>query len=353
MQTFSKVEALSFGWHRFKERPFFLIGLFIITTVISAISGYVADEIGNGGAGVVINLLDFAIQIIIGIGITLILLRVYDKVETDYADLLEQVHLFWKYLVMTILVLVVVVFGFVLFIVPGIIAGLALSFAPYLIVDRNLGPIEAMKQSVEMTHGHRWNLFIFALTIFFFNLLGALFFGVGLLITIPVSALATVHIYRWLLNPTSTQGIEVSNFAKMASAFLLLTVIAIVVLFLLVVDKSLIGNNPEARDLQRKSDLVEIKLGAALYFDVNGFFPASIGELVPEYMDAIPTDPNTGYEYDYVVYAEGVDYELCTTLETEGEFEGTYCEFGLDLGVGGDNLDFDNELEFYFEDVVE
>jgi len=353
MSTFSKREALSFGWQRFKERPFFLIGLFLITTIISAITGFVADEVGTGGVAAVINLLDFAIQIIISMGITLILLRTYDKVETDYADLVEPIHLFWKYLVMTILVLVVVVFGFVLFIIPGIIAGLALSFASYLIVDRNLGPIEAMKKSMELTHGHRWNLFIFALSIFFINILGAMFFGVGLLVTIPVSALATVHVYRWLLNPTPSQGVEVSSFAKMISAFILVVVLASIALFVLVVDKSLIGNSPEARDAQRQSDLIEVKLGAALYFDVNGVFPPTIESMVPEYIERAPVDPSTGYEYDYVVYAEGADYEICTTLETIEEFEGVYCEFGLDLGSGDESAAFDDELEFYFEDFTE
>lgn len=73
MRTFSKREALSYGWQRFKERPLFLIGLFIITTVISAISGFVADSIQTGGISVVVGLMDFAIQMLLGMGMTLIL----------------------------------------------------------------------------------------------------------------------------------------------------------------------------------------------------------------------------------------------------------------------------------------
>jgi len=346
MRTFSKKEALSFGWQRFKERPLFLIGLFLITTIISAITGFVAEEVGEGGVGVVINVIDFAVQIIIGMGMTLILLRAYDQVDTDYTDIIEPLHLFWKYLAMTILVLVVVLFGLVLFIIPGIIAGLALSFATYLIIDRNLGPVEAMKESMRITHGHRWNLFIFGLAMFFLNILGALFFGIGLFVTIPVSALATVHVYRWLLNPPTESGIEVSPLAKVISAFLLLVVIGAIAVLATVVGSGL-KDSPDVRDIQRKADLIEIKLGATLYFDGNGIYPASLQEMVPEYIDEAPVDPVTGEEYNYTMYAEGADYEVCTTLETVTDFDGVYCEFGLELGSGGGTIDFDGDFEYY------
>ena len=350
MRTFSKKEALSFGWQRFKERPFFLIGLFLITTVISAITGFVADEIGGGGVSVVINVIDFSIQIIISMGMTLILLRVYDKVDTDYTDLIEPIHLFWKYLVMTVLVLVVVLFGLVLFVIPGIIAGLALSFSTYLIIDRNLGPVEAMKESMRITHGHRWNLFIFGLSIFFLNILGALFFGIGLLITIPISALATVHVYRWLLNPTALQGVEVSPFAKMMSAFVLLVFIGGIGVLIAITGGNAIGNSPDARDVQRRADLIEIKLGAALFFDVHGAFPATLEQMIPEYLDTTLVDPTSGEGYTYTSFASGADYEVCTTLETVEDFGGAYCEFGLEFGSEDNPTDFDENFEFFIEE---
>lgn len=335
MRTFSKREALSYGWQRFKERPLFLIGLFIITTVISAISGFVADSIQTGGISVVVGLMDFAIQMLLGMGMTLILLRVYDQVDTDYTDLLEPLHLFWKYLAMTVLVLVVVIVGFLLLIIPGIIAGIALSFAAYLVIDRNLGPIEAMKESLRITHGHRWNLFMFGLAVFFLNILGAMFFGIGLLVTVPISALATVHVYRWLLNPEQAeqQGVEVSSLAKVLSVVLFTAMLAVAAFFVFSTVTGVVGNSPAARDAQRQTDLVDIKLANALYYDANGQFAASLQELVPDYIAAVPTDPTTKDAYTYTVYADGIDYEVCATSETSEE-NPIYCEYGLDLGTG-------------------
>lgn len=335
MRTFSKREALSYGWQRFKERPLFLIGLFIITTVISAISGFVADSVQTGGIGVVIGLIDFALQMLLGMGMTLILLRVYDQVDTDYTDLLEPLHLFWKYLAMTVLVLVVVIFGFLLLIIPGIIAGIALSFAAYLVIDRNMGPIEAMKESLRITHGHRWNLFIFGLAIFFLNILGAMFFGIGLLVTVPISALATVHVYRWLLQPPGdeTRGVEVTPLAKVLSVVLFTALLAAGAFLVFSTVTGIVGNSPAARDAQRQTDLIDIKLANALYFDVNGVYASSLQELAPEYIDVVPTDPASNDSYMYTLYADGVDYEVCAVAESI-EAGGVYCEYGLELGAG-------------------
>ncbi|MAZ67315.1 hypothetical protein CL652_00920 [bacterium] len=334
MRSFSKKEAFQFGWRRFKERPLFLIGLFILTTIISGVTGFVAEKVGDGGVGTAVNLIDFAIQVILGMGMTLILLRVYDQVDTDYTDLLEPLHLFWKYLAMTILVLVVVFVGFVLFIIPGIIAGIALAFASYLVIDRNLGPVEALKESMRITHGHRWNLFIFGLSVFFINIFGALFFGVGLIVTIPVSALATVHVYRWLSNPPKERGVYVSAFSKMMGTFLFIVLLGGVALFVLTLGIDSTTDTPELRDEQRKADIVQIKLGAALYRDANGVFPVFLEDMIPDYLAELPTDPRTGDPYSYIMYGDGVDYEVCAALETVQDFGGVYCEFGLELGSG-------------------
>lgn len=330
MSTFSKKEAFLSGWRNFKERPFFLIGLFILTTIISAISGFVAEEVGTGGVGFVLSLLDFAIQVIIGMGITLIMLRVHDGVDTNYGDLLEPLHLFWKYLAMTILVLVVILMGLLLLIIPGIIAGIALSFASYLVIDRNLGPVEAMKESLRITNGHKWNLLLFGLSVLFFNILGALFFGVGLLITIPISALATVYVYRWLLESPVDDGANVSPVTKALTTLFLVLLAMGVAFTAMKLSGSSIFDSPEARDAQRRADLTDIKLSAALYFDIHNVFPASLEVLVPDYLEALPLDPATNELYAYVAYSDGIDYELCATLE-DTEFSGEqYCEFGIE-----------------------
>lgn len=344
MRTFSKKQALVIGWERFKQHPWFLVGLFLITSAVSILSGYVVEQTGStGSVAVILSLLDFAIQTFIGMGLTLILLRVYDGVHTDYGDLFEPVHLFWKYLAMTILVLAVVLVGLVLFVVPGIIAGIALSFAAYLVIDKGLGPVEAIRESMRITEGHRWNLFIFALILIAINILGLLAFGVGLLITIPVTAIAVVHVYRWLLKPKEEHTVEVSWVSKAVSTLIVGVFIGGLALLAFSAPREPTGT-PETRDLQRQADIAELKLSLALFYDQNNVFPLVLDQLVPEFIEQMPTDPLHDTFYSYTAFEDGLDYELCAELESS-EF-GILCEYGLDIDESDLELDFEG-VEFF------
>lgn len=317
MKSFSKKEALLVGWQTFKERPFFLIGLFVLTTLISVLTGWVADQVPHGGANVALNLIDFAVQIILGMGMTLILLRVYDKAHTDYTDLLEPIHLFWKYFVMTVLVVIITSIGFVLFVVPGIVAAIALVFAPYLVVDRNMKPLEALQESMHITHGHRWNVLIFGALVFIVNIAGAAAFGLGLFITIPVTALAAVHVYRWLLNPVDDDGVEVAMTSKVLVSLgvVLLLVAAIVGLSSFGTTNTSTPGTAQARDMQRQSDIINIQLALGIFHDVKGVFPDSLDALAPEYIATVPRDPLTHAPYQYLPSSEGRDFDVCAHLE--------------------------------------
>ena len=326
--TFSKREALALGWQRFRERPLFLVGLFLITTLISAVTGAIAEQMDTGVVGLGVNLADFALQILISMGMTLVLIRVYDEVATDYGDILEPIHLFWKYLVMTILVLIVVIVGLFLFVIPGIIAGIALSMAPYLVIDRNLGPVEAMKESIRITNGHKWNLFVFGIIIVALNVCGALLLGVGLFVTIPVSALAAIHAYRWVVNPPSDGDVAVSALAKVLSVVGALAVV-LAIAGAVVLSGVAIQSTPSERDDARKDALVEIRLAAALYKDVHDRYPEELSVLAPDFIASLPTDPLTRGQYNYALFEGGFDYEICTMLEADDTlYDGVYCEFG-------------------------
>ena len=48
-------------------------------------------------------------------------------------------------------------------IIPGIVISLAWSQALYLLFDKKLNPIDALKESNEKTYGHKWTLFFVGL----------------------------------------------------------------------------------------------------------------------------------------------------------------------------------------------
>ena len=89
-------------------------------------------------------------------------------------------------------------FTFLAGLVPGIIIAMGLAFVPYLVVERGLGPIDAIKESWRITKGHKWQLFLLVLALLGINLLGLLALVVGIFVAIPVTMIAFVHAYRTL-----------------------------------------------------------------------------------------------------------------------------------------------------------
>jgi uncharacterized membrane protein len=77
-----------------------------------------------------------------------------------------------------------------LFIVPFVILALALGFAQFYVIDANMGPIEAMRASWEVTKGHRMQLFALALLSFAVLLAGLALCCVGVLASAPIVYLA-------------------------------------------------------------------------------------------------------------------------------------------------------------------
>lgn len=83
-----------------------------------------------------------------------------------------------------ILVIFIVLIGIVLLIIPGIICMIRLSFVPYLIMDKGLDAVGAVKASWKMTAKYGWRIFGMALISIFIFFGGVLFFIVGALVSI-------------------------------------------------------------------------------------------------------------------------------------------------------------------------
>ena len=62
--------------------------------------------------------------------------------------------------------------------------------------------IDALKLSYEMTTGHFMELFLFFLSVLVINVIGLLLFGIGLLVTVPITGIAGAYVYRKLAQKT-------------------------------------------------------------------------------------------------------------------------------------------------------
>ncbi len=64
-----------------------------------------------------------------------------------------------------LLLCLILLFGFILFVIPGIILLFGLIFTEFLLIEGSRNAIEAIKESWKMTKGIKWILFLFSLTL--------------------------------------------------------------------------------------------------------------------------------------------------------------------------------------------
>lgn len=129
------------------------------------------------------------------LGFKKIALGLHDRDESSVKELFSAFSLTPKALVAWILYALMVWIGWIFFILPGFIALLRFAFFPYFIVDKNVGPIDALKMSYEVTKDHVWDMFAFWVAIKILSYLGFLS-GIGIAITWPLATLAYAFYYR-------------------------------------------------------------------------------------------------------------------------------------------------------------
>ncbi len=204
---FSTKSCVSFGWETFKKRPWFFIGASVVIAIVYVVIGGITSAIDalQGGSTqdptLLGSLADFLLTTLVGMGVTAFYLAAHDNPDTADLNALWHPQPFWNYLAASILLSLVIVAGFILLIVPGIIFALMFMFTTFIVIDRGLGPIDAMKESRRMTRGHKWQLLGFGLVLMLINIVGAIALLVGLLVTVPVTSLAFTHAYRVLQGP--------------------------------------------------------------------------------------------------------------------------------------------------------
>lgn len=197
MQTqeiFSTGEALKYGWGKANAH----LRTVLIPGVIGGVLAMLSNALqGVRGAELVILLINLA-QVAVALIWVRLALALHDGKPLPTADPTQWVAGYLTYLLTHVLVSLIIAGGLILLIVPGLFWAAQFGFAGFIVVDRKLDPIAALKESSRLTRGLRPQLIVFGLALFGVNLLGALALGIGLLITVPTSVLAAAHVFRRL-----------------------------------------------------------------------------------------------------------------------------------------------------------
>ena len=77
----------------------------------------------------------------------------------------KALHLWPRFALMAAISTLLIMFGMWLFVLPGLYLMIKLSFSEYLLVLRNISPLQAMRESFDMTKGKFWPILFTLLTI--------------------------------------------------------------------------------------------------------------------------------------------------------------------------------------------
>jgi len=200
---YSKGEAIKFGWEAMKDNFVFFLVFLIVAWVISAaisLGGNPYSGPDNTFFAFFFNILSFIFSMFISIAVIKIGLRLSAApgAAAEVSDAWSGYPYFLNILVGAILYGLIVLGGLILLIVPGIIWGIKYQYFGFLIIDRNMGPVEALKRSGEITKGYKGDLFLLGLLFFGISLLGFLVCCVGIFAAIPTIMVAHAFVYRRL-----------------------------------------------------------------------------------------------------------------------------------------------------------
>jgi len=183
-------------WKYFLE--LFLIGIIgFVIGIPSGMGGWTWDATA---AFTGLSFLGFIYSILIvspvEYGVTFAYLKAARGDKLEIKNIFEAFQNYWNAVLASLLVSIIVIIGFFLLIVPGIIFACKLAFTPYLVVDRKMDVMEAVKESWRMTNGHAWKVFLIGLLGIPISIAGLICFGVGIIVSIMWISLAIASLYH-------------------------------------------------------------------------------------------------------------------------------------------------------------
>jgi len=192
--------AVSYGWQQFKKMPGYMIGLLAIIILISLIPSVLNMVVGKVKIlAFIVSLAGIVLQLIVSLGLIKIMIAVYNGSKPGYGMLFDEANKIGKYFLASLLYALIVCAGMLLFIIPGIIWSIKYRFYPYFIVEKNAGVWESLDMSGKITNGNKWTLLGLSIVMTLLVLVSMIPFGLGVLITAPMSLLVSVYTYKVLL----------------------------------------------------------------------------------------------------------------------------------------------------------
>jgi uncharacterized membrane protein len=197
----SNFDILSRSWDALRSKWLLAIGLTLLHGAVSGVVGSVGMGIGS-----------VALSGALAFGFNRTMVQLYRGQTPAFDTYFDGFRTYLPTLVAFLLTGAILLFGFVLLVIPGIIAAIGLSQVFYVLQDQpELGAEGAVRESWRLTwtNGNMWKVFGMMLLSILVFLGGLLAFGIGLFFAIPLISVMTAGLYEELrLNDTQGGPVE-------------------------------------------------------------------------------------------------------------------------------------------------
>ncbi len=181
--------SYNISWENLKKN---FVELLLVTIIAIAIGLPVAimrggaEAMGLGAGGVLLGLFAFAFALFVSApvsyGVAYVYLQLTRGEKFDVANIFNGFHSnYINVILANLLTGAIVIAGIFFLIIPGIIFACKLAFVPYLVMDKNMDAVEAVKTSWDMTKGHTATIFLMGLLALPIAIAGLLMLIVGII----------------------------------------------------------------------------------------------------------------------------------------------------------------------------
>jgi hypothetical protein len=186
--SFELEKYFSEGWKIFRKEPvpFVLYGL--LAGLILACLSFLPEYLNN--------IATYIISPALTAGLFVGARKLDQEGNLEFNDFFKGFDHVVQLFLVSIITAVLITIGTILLILPGIWFAIATSLSIPLIVFAGLDFWASIKTSVKLVNRKWFHFFVLILLLGIFNLLGALFLIVGLLITFPVTYCILYAVYR-------------------------------------------------------------------------------------------------------------------------------------------------------------
>lgn len=208
--------AFSYGWKKFQEYAKEFIVMVVVVALISLVGFLVAflalvPALSGNTTGAIVGWVLYLFAIVAVVAISFVVqagvyragLGVTRGIAPSLSMLVEKENL-GTYIGTVLLVSVAYFVGFILCILPGIAVLVFTAYAPLIALDKGVGPVDAIKQSVELVRNNLGPVFLLLLLSYAVYYIGSLACYVGLVVSIPVALVMITYSYRVLINEPIT-----------------------------------------------------------------------------------------------------------------------------------------------------